>query len=312
MPRVKRVEIRKCKWAAGSRYLVDLGRIKQGDGSSRRIRRFFRTHKAAEIYLADQKGKLEKHGHTAVALADDDRVVFQGARDRLARAGASITHAVEYFLAHHRELKEPITLRELVEKCVLDKELAGARKRYLQTFACSCRAFARGWEECQVQTVTRDDVKAWILGGGYAPKTQKNYLGDLREAFAWAVREGYLAVNPIAGRDGFIPLEEEADSEIVALDLGQCAALLKTALLGTHMAHGRAGTDRWVKRPEPGGFRCMIGYLAVAMFAGVRPDEIKRTQLAKLNTRERTIVITGKSAKTRQRRVIELDRVAVA
>ena len=188
---------------------------------------------------------------------------------------------------------------------------AGARKRYLQTFACSCRSFAAGRETQLVHTVTRDEVKQWVARLK-SPKTQRNYLGDLRECLAWAVRERYLRKNPIAGEEGFIQLTAETDEEISALDLEHCRALLRAALLGVHKAHGRvAGSGLWTPIDDPGGFRPLIGYLAIALFAGVRPEEIKRTPLAKINLRERTIVIMGKSAKTRQRRVIELSRVAV-
>jgi integrase len=157
-------------------------------------------------------------------------------------------------------------------------------------------------------TVTRDEVRAWIMGNGYAPKTQRNYLGDLRECFAWGVREGHMVTNPIGGEEGFIQLAADDEGEIMALDIADCIALLKTALLGTAEAHGRAGTGRWKAIEQPGGYRPLIGYLVIAMFAGVRPEEIKRTPLVKLDARERTVVIMGKSAKTRQRRVIELHR----
>ena len=118
------------------RFVVDLGMV-QG----KRVERFFRTRELAEEHLAEQKGKLILFGHSAVALSETDRVRFQSARDRLAAAGANIDKAVDYYLEHHRPLREPITIMEAIAKCVLDKELAGARKRYLQTFACSCRSF---------------------------------------------------------------------------------------------------------------------------------------------------------------------------
>lgn len=311
MPRQKKFEIRKCQWAAGSRYLVDLGKIKQDDGSSRRIRRFFQVKKDAELYLAEHKVKLVRHGHASVALSEDERIIFQAARDRLARVGATVTEAADFYIANHKEIKAPITLRDLIGKCVLDKELTGAKKRYLQTFACSCRSFACGREERLAHTVTRDEVKGWILGSGFSPKTQRNYLGDLREALAWAVKERYIRTNPIAGPDGFVRLEPTTSDEILALDLDQCVKLLRTALNGTHLERERAGTGKWRVVPVEGGFRCLLGYLVIGMFSGVRPDEILRTDLARLNLRERTLVITVKSSKTRQRRVIELERVAV-
>jgi hypothetical protein len=47
VPRQKRLEIRRCAWADGSPYVVDLGKIKQPDGTARRLRKFFQTRKEA-------------------------------------------------------------------------------------------------------------------------------------------------------------------------------------------------------------------------------------------------------------------------
>jgi integrase len=305
MPRPKRPHIAKRRIRGSVRYVVDLGII---DG--KRYERFFPTREKAQQHLDEQKRALGRHGESAVALSEQDRILFQAARDQLATAAVTINEAVAYFLANHKAVKEAISLQTLIDRCVLDKELGGARKRYLQTFGCSCRAFAKGREERLAHTVTRDEVRAWILGNKYAPKTQRNYLGDLRECFEWGMRAGHLTKNPIGGDDGYIQLAADDEGEITALDLADCTALLRTAMLGTAETHGRAGTGRWTPISQPYGFRPLMGYLVIAMFAGVRPEEIKRTPLVKLNARERTVVIMGKSAKTRQRRVIELRRTA--
>ncbi len=265
--------------------------------AEKRLRKFFRTRALAESFAEAQKLSYRDHGETALALAEDDRILFQAARDRLAAVGATIGKAVEFYLAHHKPLQAALTLEQMLARSALEKELAGKRPHYLSQYRCSCNSFLRGRETMPAADVTREDVKAWVLGNDWAPKTQRVYLGDLRSMFAWGVQERFLAVNPIAGTEGFIQLATSESAEIAVLDVEQCAALLRAALFAPGGGEG--------------GFRELIGYLAVAMFAGVRPHEIKRTAAERIDTRERTVVVAARSAKTRQRRVIEMERVGV-
>lgn len=296
-----RIRKRFFKRLKGHRWEVDLGRV-----NGKRVQKFFRSKAAAEDYLKEQSGMLKEHGHSALALTEADRILFQSARDRLAKACATISEATDFFLATHKPLKDAVSLGRLLELAALDKELAGARPRYLTQFRSSCRSFIAGREDAPAGGVTRDEVKRWILGSGFAPKTQRTYLGDLRTLLEWGVQEKYLRTNPIAGKDGFIELSAETEAEIAVFDVKQCARLLKMALLGNYLTFDRVKKEF---RDEL-GLRPLLGYLALAMFAGVRPDEIKRADLARLELTMGTVVIRGRDAKTRQRRVITLERTA--
>lgn len=300
MPRPKKPHIVKRLIRGKVRYVADLGKIE-----GKRVAPIFKVRQEAEDFLAEKKTALAKHGYTSVALSEDERVTFQAARDRLARANATITQAVEFYLAHHKPLKEPITLATLLSRFCLNKELVGGDKRSLQSFTSSCNSFMRGRESRMAHTITRDEIKDWILGNGFAPKTQRNYLGDMRTLLGWAKQEKYAWSNPIEGDDGWIELAPMPDAEITAFDLSSCRALLKTALLAPRKTRqGFSAID------EPFGHRPMIGYLALALFCGVRPAEVRRTTIREMDLRERAVIIEGARSKTRKRRVIELPRVA--
>jgi len=303
MPAAKKFTVRKRKFQhlKGPRWEVDCGMIE-----GKRLRKFFLTRQAADTFADEQWNKLRSHGETSVALTETDRILFQAARDQLASVGATITQAVQFYLSHHKPLRDPISLRELLDKAVVEKELAGRRDHYLSQFACSCRSFIRGREDQKAHIVTKDEVKRWIMGNAWAPKTQRVYLGDLRSLFAWAENEKYIHKNPIAGKEGFIELAATDDAEIAVLDLEQCHKLLHAALFSTYRLF-----DRKTKAWRNANFHELIGYLAVALFAGVRPEEIKRTESGRVDLHERTLVVIARSSKTRQRRVIELERVAV-
>lgn len=289
------------------RFIADLGII-----AGKRVQKTFKTRELADLYLVESKGKLKSHGHTALAFSEDERILFQGVRDRLARIGATIDQAERYFVENHKPVKEVITLRELARRCELAKAVAAGpdRDRYVKQLRSSMKSFYLGREDRPASEITKAEVAAWIRGNGFAPKTQRVYLGDVRTMFGWGVDEGFLRTNPVEGEKGFIELEKLTEGEITCLDIAQCKALLKVGLLGSRRLPDRKG--------EPGpqlekfGHRQVLGYLVLAMFCGVRPEELARTSVKELDLRERTVIIMGRSSKTRQRRVIELPAVAVA
>jgi integrase len=59
-------------------------------------------------------------------------------------------------------------------------------------------------------------------------------------------------------------------------------------------------------------FRPLLGYLALATFAGIRPEEIKRSPVESIHLAERTALVAGAVAKTKRRRVVDLSENACA
>jgi integrase len=55
-----------------------------------------------------------------------------------------------------------------------------------------------------------------------------------------------------------------------------------------------------------------LPFIAIGLFAGVRPKEIARLTWADVNLDAKTITISGKAAKLRERRIVELSENAVA
>jgi len=286
------VIVRKRVYESGTvRWALDLGKI-----NGKRSQRFFSSRREAEAALAEAKTKREQCGAPALIFSNEERVRFTAARDRLATAGATIEQAVDFFMQRNRAVREPLTLADLTKRCLLQKELDGKRSRYVGQLAVSWRSFARGREEMMAHVVTSAEVQRWITGGGWAPKTQRVYLGDLHALFAYAVQEGHATENPCAGSR--IRLTAMERSEIEALTFAQVKALL----------------ERTAKAPADGAeedFRPLLWYVALGLFAGIRPDEIKRLNRAEIDLEERHVVVLASHSKTRQRRVVDLSANAV-
>ena len=295
------MQIRKRKYpSGGTAWQLDCGEV-----NGRRVQLSFATKQAAEAERAARARKLHTHGHAAFELSEEERIRFAAARDRLAKAGASIEQAVDHYLATKPTLRPTVTLKQLLVCCLAEKELLGLREHSLRQLKCSCGNFVSGREERDPSDITRDEVKGWVLGNGWAPKTQRGYLGDLRTLFSWAKEERYIAANPCCDGDE-IRLAVQTQGDVEIFSAAQCEALLLTALAW----RGRLWSKREQKWVEGYRFQPLLGYAALALFVGVRPAELSRCARADLDLDGAVFVVGGRQAKTRGRRPINLPAVA--
>lgn len=289
------------------RYEADCGYILV-EGKRKRVVKWFREREKAEQFVDEQRRKKRQFGDSALAFSEEDRVRFTAAAERLRRLGATIEQAVDHYERTHKPLREVVSLGELLKRCLAAKGRSLAA-RSVKQLKSSCLSFVRGREDVQAGDVTKEDVVRWVLGNGWAPKTQRTYLGDLRSLFSWGVEQRYLQGNPIAGEDGFIELDREEEGEIPALDVEDCARLLWVAMTGRYRTlDRRAGEMHLVP-----AFRKLLGYLALTLFCGLRPErEAGEASVRDLDLPGRVFLVSAGSAKTRRRRPVELPRAAVS
>lgn len=272
-----------------TKWVVDLGMI-----AGRRVQVACDSREAALGRLADVKAKRRAEGDAGLSLRATDRVQFVEAREQLAAVGATIGEAVTFFLAHRRPARDPVRLGDLLVQCEREKERLGKSTRYLQQLRCSCLSFIRGRDRQFAHEVTTDEVRAWLTGNAWSPKTQRVYLGDLRTLFAFALESGIIRDNPCAS-DGptRIALPSLAEVPIETLTAEQAGRLLATA----------------VRAPGPDGedFRPLLAYVALGLFCGIRPAELTRLDRSVISLAEGHVVIAASQAKTRRRRVVDLS-----
>jgi integrase len=178
------------------------------------------------------------------------------------------------------------------------------RPQSLRQLKSSCMSFIASRTEQPAHTVSRDEVKAWILGNGLAPKTQRTYLTDLRTLYNWAKAERYVADNPCDG----IAVAKADDEEVTVFTPEQCDRLLTAAWNHKDRVWNASG-QRW--EPDGRPFLRVMGYAALAMFIGVRPHEVRRSKRSEIDWEGGTFLVKGKHAKGRSRRVVELPENAL-
>lgn len=260
-------------------WQLDLGKV---DG--RRVQRSYATEKAAKKALEAARKAQARHGSMASELTGGVMAEMVLARERLREAGATLAEAVDFFLKHGGRMRAAVTVREMVLRFIDTKDDCSVR--YRRQLKVSLGSLARQLETRLAHEVMREDIEAWLRAGGWSAKTRNNYAGDARACFTWAVKAGLARINPAAE----IPKAKLGDEEIGTLKVGECEVLLRGVLQQSEMA----------------------GFVILGMFGGLRPAEVQRLDWSAVNLTERTVIVEGRQAKTRRRRVVDLSANAVA
>jgi hypothetical protein len=76
------------------KFVIDLRAFGKG-------RRFFRTKEEAEAFAGQQRATLDRHGREALGLSKRELSEIITAKKRLAKHGATIAEAAEFYLQHY-------------------------------------------------------------------------------------------------------------------------------------------------------------------------------------------------------------------
>ena len=327
------MKVTQIRYKSGSLgWKADLGYINE-----KRVVRFFPTKEDADNYLREARGTLKTEGTDGAMVSPADRILFSSWkerlesagssieeaagiflkwRDRLALAGGTIEQASTFFLRHHTGLKKAPDVYQL-GRDYLEAMLSGGDSALntLKTVEDLKRpnlaSFFRFLDDRkidQIADITREHVEDWIEAVGGASETKKNRIRTIRHFLEWVRRNKYISINPLMGRDNTIAIGEEKKGDILSYGVKEMRALLHQALFGQH----RSKFNRHTEAFEYVSYAPFLGYLAAALFCGLRPEEINRTSLSNLDLLGRRLVVTGKASKTNKPRVIELSPVATA
>lgn len=264
---------------------ADYWRVDCGLIDGKRIQKQFATKAAAEAFLSAKAGEKRRGGVEALTFSNDDRLEFTTLKARLAPLGATLSQAVDYFCKHQPRLIK--SLDEAVAECVVAKLSGGRRSRYVQGLESYLRMFASGRGAVGVHEITTADIERWFVSRGEANGTLASNLGRLSALFSLCVRRGYCPVNPCDAVER-IRIEHKAPA---ILSVDECERLLAVCV---------------TRKPK------LLGYVALCLFAGVRPEEAEKLDWSSVDLVNRRVVIDAAISKVRNRRVTELSGNAVA
>jgi integrase len=234
-------------------------------------------------------------------------VLFTTCQAKLAAAGATLLEATNFYLTHHRPLLSAPDLIQIAQEFLEEQRRINSPKYVEDLQKPNLEGFIRFLGEMPVGDISRDHVQRWVTQNHLSADAQHNRLKTARGFLEFARRAKYISLNPVKGEDNQIRLPKPQRGEILSYGPQQIRRLLHATLFTKHRS-----IDRVNQEPLFIPYHSFLGYLAVAIFCGVRPEEIRRTSLSNLDLLGRTLVVDARSSKTNKQRVIELSPVATA
>ena len=241
----------------------------------KRTRKFFRTQRAAAVWLRKTQARIKKEGEGAIHMPEALRVEAVKWAELLKPYGKTITDAGQHFLAHLAAIKRTCSVSQLIKEFVSMKTADGLRKKSVKDLSGRLTRFEIDFGERNVAELRTIEIDDWIRGLGLAPQSRKNYRTVLGNVFGFAVSREYAPTNPVA----LAASVRVAQGQIETFTPAEMRKLLE-------------------KAP-----RRLIPWLAIGGFAGLRSAEIERLDWKQIDLTNRLIHVTAAGAKTGDRRV---------
>jgi integrase len=269
----KEIKPHEIRHHGNTRWRVLVPAALRGSGPAKRI---FPTRAKALAFANEINAGRQGWSGRLLAFSDEDQGRLVRAVE-LAGSIEALERAAEQCAKARVATAKP--LADAVKECVAAKESAGRSWQYVENLGVALRQFSAGRETRAVSEITSAEVDAWLNGNAWSPSTKITYLRRLETFFSWCAKRGYSALDPTAA----VERPTESHSPVVVLSPRDCRRLLESA-----------------RRVDPG----LLPYFAIGLFAGIRPDEIKRLQAG--NIKGEWIHIEAAKSKTRRRRLVEI------
>ncbi len=260
-PKIRR---RKDSWQ------VDLGLIR-----GRRVQRSFRSSHEAEAFAAEKRKDFDLLGQYGSILTDDLKI--QAVKASLVVKGRARLEdlAMEWAMRSGQPADvESITATEVYQRFIAAKVTANRRPRTIGSYRTRVGRFVKAFGHLAPDQVTPAAVEAWLDDGHIVGESRKSFLVSLSVFFNWARRRNCATRNPIEAIDR--PKMDTRTPDI--LTAGEVDRILRAAQ---------------EQAPE------MVSYFAIAFFAGLRTEELRRMTGLSIDESEGHITVTTDMAKNR-------------
>jgi integrase/recombinase XerD len=272
--------------------------------TGKRRRMFYSTEREAKAEKERREFLLLKGGldvakvttKRAMSLVDAEKLLkgddlvgavtaYQEAIDALQPYGVGITEAVDFFLACHT-VDQSRSFEELAEEYRILKE--GKRPQYrrdiervLGHFGKALREVfsERGLDSPSVRTINSEITKEALESLNLTIHDFNLHRRTLNPLFNWAVQNRWMDENPLKT----IPTKETPHREILSLTNLAVEALIESC------------------------DEKSLPFFGLAIFAGIRPDEINKLTVADFNLKRGYIKVAHTVSKTHRKRFAEIS-----
>jgi integrase len=252
-----------------------------------RIREAYPTRKEAEARAAQIREMVANEGAAAVSLPADIRAEASSCVEKLREygEGESLTKAVDHYIATVLRFRDAPPVEVLLEKLLAEKQGLNRRDDTVNELKSRLGRFVRQFKGRQLAGIGIEEVKAYLDDPTQGPRSRCHMRTKIGILYNFAIKHGWCAENPVEKIDR----PTVADGEIGIFTVEEAAQLL------THA-------------PDAD----LLVPVALGLFAGLRPRELKRLDWSKVRLSERAIIIDGSVAKTNARRVITINDALAA
>ena len=221
-------------------------------------------------------------------LSDDQLAQAEAAIQKLEGTSHTLIQAVDFLLRNWQPSAVAKTVKDAATEFILDKQAGKLRPRSIQDLRTRVNRLVKVHPHRLVSEIGIEEIKRIVAVPGHAARTQNGNRRVLHTFFKWCVKHNYCAANPVQNID---PAKVD-ESEPAILPLAAVKALLSAAM---SYKEGR-----------------MVPYFALGFFGGLRPAELERIELKKINLAARNIAVKGDAAKLRKRRNVEMSDNLIA
>lgn len=194
----------------------------------------------------------------------------------------SMLLAVRFFLENYRDPVNKIKVRDAYTNFIAEKKLNNLRTDSIRNLEVRVGFLARAHGDKLVSDLLPDHLRDIVFKTNRSAVSNDNVRRALSSFFTWAVEHKHCADNPMTA---IKPVKTERD-EPETLTVAQARKLVEAA-----SAH-KDGV--------------MLPYVALGLFAGIRPTELARITWDNVDLEAGTITIGARIAKMRQRRIVNM------
>lgn len=252
----------------------------------KRVRRFFSSKAAAQTYLADLRLQQRESGEVWMSLPPKEQTELLMLREELNRLGVSLSVARDLLPRLAAHAHTAVTLDRAITECLASKETAGRRPKYVGSLSVVLTRFGQGRGQQAISAISSQDIETWINQPGSSSGSRATYLSRVNTLFSFAKRRGWIEANPCDRIERIT--QERGVPTILTNDQ------VRKALAFTQQEHPR-----------------FLAWLALALFAGVRPEELDQVTWDDVKWDSETLVIDAAASKVRRRRIVHLERAAL-
>jgi integrase len=259
-------------------FCVDMGRV-----NGKRERKFFKARAEADTYADQQRTARENMGTAAFSIDDALRHDAISAKQILAPFSATLTEAAKYFVKHARPRGGSKSMCDLVTEVLDAKQKAGRRPTTVADYRYLFNRFNRSYGERMAHDIHQQDVEQWLDGNTKSLATRRIYIKFLSTLFAYALKRGYMAVNPLDGLER--PQVLLKAPAIFTVD--QTISLLRSVIEQSELE--------------------LLTYVSIGLFAGLRPTEMIRLDWSNVRLDQRVVLVNADASKTSQKRFVDVS-----